>query len=72
MAREMGSPAIRLHPLPAMVEAGHLYRSMGFVAMAPTIGSSAYRGDTVMELRFPQGSAAPKRPAACAPYLQGG
>ncbi|MXW41055.1 MAG: GNAT family N-acetyltransferase [Synechococcus sp. SB0668_bin_15] len=51
MAREVGSPALRLHTLPAMVAARHLYRSMGFVSMAST-SQNAYHGDVLMELRL--------------------
>lgn len=51
MAREMGGRILRLHTLPAMVTARHLYRSMGFVSMAST-GNNACRGDVPMELRL--------------------
>ena len=51
MAREMDNPAIRLHTLPAMVVARHLYRSTGFVSMAAA-SHSACREDVVMELRL--------------------
>lgn len=43
MAREMGSSAVRLQTLPAMVVARRLYRAMGFVSL----------GDMVMELQLP-------------------
>ena len=51
MARETGSSAIRLHTLPTMVVARHLYRSMGFVSMASITGNPC-RGDLLMELQL--------------------
>ena len=51
MARETGSSAIRLHTLPTMVAARHLYRSMGFVSMASITGNPC-RGDLLMELQL--------------------
>ena len=51
MARVMGSPAIRLSTLPAMVIARNVYHSMGFVSMAAPINNSC-REDLLMELRL--------------------
>lgn len=51
MAQEMGSPAVKLHTLPAMVAARHLYRSMGFVSMNSTTNNPC-RGDLPMELQL--------------------
>ena len=52
MAREMGSPSLRLHTLPAMVAARRLYRSMGFVPMASP-SDNVCHGNLWMELRLP-------------------
>ena len=48
---EMGSPAVKLHTLPAMVAARHLYRSMGFVSMDSTLNNPCH-GVLPMELQL--------------------
>ena len=49
MAQETGGHTLRLHTLAAMVAAGRLYRSIGFVSMTST-SKNACRGDLLMEL----------------------